>query len=75
MCIVTNFFKKKLFTSAYELSKNSSVFIMRYIEWQFEHSTSASKEFRSSCRIYCLKTDSGGRFLVRYGQYAVHFHK
>ena len=34
MCIVTNFLKKKLFTSAYELSKNSSVFIMRYIEWQ-----------------------------------------
>ena len=24
--------KKKLFTSAYELSKNSSVFIMHYIE-------------------------------------------
>ena len=26
------FFKKKLFTSAYELSKNSYVFIMHYIE-------------------------------------------
>ena len=32
MCIVTNFFLKKLFTSAYELSKNSGVFIMHYIE-------------------------------------------
>ena len=32
MCIVTNLKKKKLFTSVYELSKNSNVFIMHYIE-------------------------------------------
>ena len=32
MCIVTYFFFKKLFTSAYELSKNSNVFIMHYTE-------------------------------------------
>ena len=62
MILLLNFKKKKLFTSVYELSKNSNVFILHYTECNLstEHHAGFAK-----CQLFSQLTWGGSQIIAQ----------